>query len=148
MGESVPRIRTRRVTRILVADGDRAFALFGRYVLRQVGCEVDMAESPDDALALVRDRSRHYSAVVADPAFSDAEGGSVARQLFAVRPDAAYVLASESAAAGPEPHDVWLRKPYQPAALVQAVTAAIEARAIRRRRDAALAALPVIVPAR
>ena len=147
MGDGGPRIQTKRVTRILVADGDRAFALFGRYVLRQVGCDVDMAESPDDALELIRDRSRHYSAVVVDPAFLDAEGDSICRQLFATRPEAAYVLVSESAAVGSEPHDGRLRKPYQPAALVQAVTAAIEARAIRRRREADLASAPAIAPA-
>jgi DNA-binding response OmpR family regulator len=146
MGESGPRIPTRRVTRILVADGDRAFALFGRYVLRQVGCDVDMAESPDDALGLIRDRSRHYSAVLVDPAFEDTEGDSVCRQLFALRPEAAHVLVSECAAVGTEPHDGWLRKPYQPAALVQAVTAAIEARAIRRRREADLATTSVTAP--
>jgi DNA-binding response OmpR family regulator len=140
MGESGPRIPTRRATRILVADGDRAFALFGRYVLRQVGCEVDMAESPEDALELIKDVTRRYSAVVADPAFLDAEGESVCRRLFALRPEAAYVLVSESDTVGQEPHDGWLRKPYQPSALVQAVTASIEARTIRRRREADLAA--------
>ena len=146
MGERAPRIPTRRVTRILVADGDRAFALFSRYVLRQVGCEVDMAENADDALELIRDRSRHYTAVVVDPAFEDTLGESVCRQLFALRPEAAHVLSSESPTVGLEPHDGWLRKPYQPAALVQAVTAAIEARSIRRRREADLATTAVTAP--
>jgi DNA-binding response OmpR family regulator len=146
MGESGPRIPTKRATRVLVADGDRAFSLFARYVLRQVGCEVDMAESADDALALIRDRARFYSAVVVDPEFTDARGDSVCAQLFTLRPEAAHVLVSESAATSPARHDAWLKKPYQPVHLVQAVTAGIEARAIRRRRDADVP-LSAIAPA-
>jgi DNA-binding response OmpR family regulator len=105
-----------------------------------------MAESADDALDLVRDRSRHYNAVVVDPAFEDTLGDSVCVQLFELRPEAAHVLCSESSTVGLEPHDGWLRKPFQPAELVRAITAAIEARSVRRRREADLARSTATVP--
>jgi FixJ family two-component response regulator len=47
---------------------------------------------------------------------------------------------------GLEPHDGWLRKPFQPAELVRAITAAIEARSVRRRREADLARSTATVP--
>ena len=48
-------MRPARAPRILVAEDDRAFALFARFVLVKAGCKVDLADGACDAMELLLD---------------------------------------------------------------------------------------------
>ena len=119
-------------TRVLVADDDRAFGLFARYVLTKVGCAVDLAEDAGDAMSLLADAARTYHAVVVDAGLTDAQGRNVAFETASLRPDAALLCVCEGYEREDSRHDMWLRKPYQPAALVRALSAANSVSLIRR----------------
>ena len=125
-------MRPARAPRILVAEDDRAFALFARFVLVKAGCKVDLADGACDAMELLLDDSRNYDAVVVDTELTDAEGCLVACCAGALRPNAAILVVSDYKRSEPPLHDVWLEKPYQPGDLVRALTAANSVALIRR----------------
>ena len=116
---------------MLVADDDRAFGLFARYVLTRVGCVVDLAECADDAMNLLTDPTRTYHSVVVDADLTDAAGRNVALETRSLRPVAALLCVSDGPEREDSRHDVWLRKPYQPASLVRALSAASSVALIR-----------------
>ena len=124
--------------RILVVEDEPRVGTLARRVLEGEGCTVDVVESAGAALTALRDERHEYDVVIIDRVLPDASGDEIAGEVAALFPRSGVVLTSGRAATRRPFHDVWLAKPYWPADLVRAVSAALIARSLRlhgRPRD-------------
>jgi PAS domain S-box-containing protein len=112
---------------VLVVDDDPEIRSLARRVLERAGLTVLTAANGEEALARFSDHADDIRAVLLDLIMPGLEGDEVVHQLNGIRPDVKVVLCS-----GFEMADVedqisrcatagFLRKPYQPAQLIDAM---------------------------
>lgn len=120
--------------RVLAAEDSPTQAAFLRRSLEQAGFEVRLAGNGVEALALA-DRER-FDVVVSDVVMPELGGYELCRDLKAARPDLPVILLTALddplgfAHAQEAGADNFVRKPYEPAEIVQRVRAVLRARGL------------------
>ncbi len=117
--------------RVLVVDDDEAVLELANEFLRRAGYRAQGAAGGVEAVDLFRSQSDDVDVVVLDLTMPDMDGREVFRALRRLRSDLPVVLTtgySESVLQegfANEPHLHFLRKPYEPEQLIDAVREAI-----------------------
>jgi CheY-like chemotaxis protein len=130
-GAREPRAEVRRGT-ILVVDDEEAVLELARELLLRGGFEVVTASGGREALETLRvDAERRIDAAVLDLAMPDLDGRETLLEMRSLRPGLPVVLVSgfrEDASTGrlaSEDVAAFVRKPYEPEKLIEAVRTAL-----------------------
>lgn len=112
--------------RILVVDDDEVVRSLARDLLRELGYEVEVAESGPAALELIRARPGSIDLVILDMIMPGMDGETALKNLRASDPRLRFLICSgafpEGAALPVEDADGFLQKPYTLAALSRAIS--------------------------
>ncbi len=119
--------------RVLVVDDDEAVLELAEEFLRRAGHESHRATGGEEAIELFRKKASEIDVVVLDLTMPDIDGREVFQALRQVRADIPVVLATGYSRGMLEetfPDEVlvsFLRKPYEPEQLLEAIRAARQA---------------------
>jgi len=112
---------------ILVVDDEPMMLTLVQSVLEKRGFEVLTSTSPREALSVFKSKQADIRLLISDVVMPEMNGPAMATQMVALNPAlpilfiSAYVTREDLASAQPIPRFAFLRKPFRPTALVEAV---------------------------